>query len=401
MNKLIRITTAPIALKNLLAGQMKYISENCFDVLMISADGKEREALIRDEHCPHIIVNLTRQITPWQDLKSLLKLIKILQKERPIIVHTHTPKAGLIGMLAAKICSVPLRIHTVAGLPLQTAKGIKRKILFLTEKVTGWAANSILPNSNSLRDYALENKLFNPAKVDLIGLGSSNGIDTKRFNSSSLKIEKIENTKKLIAYNDDTFYFLFIGRLVIDKGICELVNAFEKLNKSYHNIELIILGEFENLRLEESIDKKYIDKIENNKSIKLMGWQTEVEYFLEICDTLVHPSYREGFPNVLLQAGAMECPIICSDIIGNIDIVDDNKTGLYFANMDIDDLFRKMEFAVNNKQQLQLYAKNMHVKVISYFDRDFIHSKILEFYNKKINDLKSKKYFYRHKKNLI
>ncbi len=382
MQKLIRITTIPIALKNLLTGQMKYMTNNGFEVLMISADGEERNAIVHDEGCKHIIVPLTRQITPFNDLKCLIQLIKIFKKEKPDIVHTHTPKAGLIGMLAAKICGVKCRIHTVAGLPLQTATGFKKSILIFTEKLTGWAASSILPNSNSLMKYAIERKLYNAQKIDIIGMGSSNGINLSRFDKSKLDILKLTKIKKSFTFDENKFYFLFVGRLVVDKGILELVTAFEQMQKKYSNIELLLLGEFEQFRSEESIDVQFRKKIQNNSNIKLLGWQNEVEYFFASANILIHPSYREGFPNVLLQAGAMNCPIICSDIIGNIDIVEDNVDGLYFINKNIDSLFGKMEYAYNNMNKMEEYSSKLKQKIKNNFDRVIVQQKVLEFYKK-------------------
>ena len=184
--KLIRITTVPMSLQFLLPGQMKFMSQNGFDVLMISADGKEIQAVIENENCEHIIVPMTRKITPLQDLKCLWILIKFFKKEKPAIVHTHTPKAGLLGMLAAKFTGVKIRIHTVAGLPLMVEKGFKYKLLKFIEKLTYWAANHVWPNSFSLLSFIKENKFTSSIKLKVINQGSSNGIDLNRFNKQNL-----------------------------------------------------------------------------------------------------------------------------------------------------------------------------------------------------------------------
>ena len=155
--KLIRITTVPMALRYLLPGQMKYMQQNGFEVIMISAQGKELSDVIETEQCRHITVPMTRKITPLQDLNCLIKLIKIFKKEKPDIVHSHTPKAGLLGMLAAKICGVKIRIHTVAGMPLMVEKGFKLQLLKFIEKLTYKAASNVWPNSNSLQNYIVTN----------------------------------------------------------------------------------------------------------------------------------------------------------------------------------------------------------------------------------------------------
>src|SRR6266446_245123 len=157
--KLIRITTVPLALRYLLPGQMKFMRENGFNVLMISADGPERQKVTEAEGCQHIIVDMTRKITPFRDLKCLFQLIRIFKKEKPDIVHTHTPKAGLLGMLAAKITGVKVRVHTLARLPFMTRKGFKYQLLKFVEKMTYAAATQVWPNSNSLYQYILQQKI--------------------------------------------------------------------------------------------------------------------------------------------------------------------------------------------------------------------------------------------------
>ena len=159
LKKLIRITTVPMALRYLLPGQMQFMQQHGFDVLMISADGPELSEVIKNEGCRHVIVPMTRKITPWQDLKCLYSLVKIFKKEKPDIVHTHTPKAGLLGMLAAKLSGVKVRIHTVAGMPLMVEKGFKLKLLTFIEKLTYWAANHVWPNSGSLYNYITQHRL--------------------------------------------------------------------------------------------------------------------------------------------------------------------------------------------------------------------------------------------------
>ena len=169
-----------MALRYLLPGQMHFMCNNGFDVLMISADGKELAAVIENEKCRHIIVPMTRKITPFQDLTCLIRLIKIFRKEKPDIVHTHTPKAGLLGMLAAKICGIKTRIHTVAGLPLMAETGIKYQLLHFIERLTYSAANQVWPNSQSLMNFIAQKKLCKPTKLKMIGKGSSNGININR-----------------------------------------------------------------------------------------------------------------------------------------------------------------------------------------------------------------------------
>ena len=370
MPKLIRMTTVPMALKYLLPGQMKYMSEHGFDVLMISADGKERLEVIENENCPHIIVPLTRKITPVADLKCLYQLIKIFKKEKPDIVHTHTPKAGLLGMIAAKIVGVKLRIHTVAGLPMMVENGFKFSLLKNVERLTYHCATQVWPNSFSILKYISEQKLCASKKLKVISKGSSNGVDINRFDKNNLDPEILQNVKNSIQHNSDNFYLLTIGRLVKDKGITELTEAFTKLkNKSdFKNVKLILVGKFEeNL---DPLPQEILSEIISNKDIIHIEWTPFVEYYISIGNLFIFPSHREGFPNVLLQSGLMKLPIICSRIAGNVDIVTDNETGLIFESMNEICLNIKLLQALADPNKMKLMAHKLHTIITSSYNRE-------------------------------
>ena len=359
--KLIRITTVPMALRYLLPGQMKFMKENGFDVLMISADGIERNEVIQNETCEHIIVPMTRQITPLQDLKCLFALIKIFKKEKPDIVHTHTPKAGLLGMLAARISGVNLRIHTVGGMPLLTRKGFSFHLLKFLEKLTYFFASQVWPNSGSLMRYILREKLAPERKVTLILNGSSNGIDLSRFNKQVFDPQIVKKIKDSIKFDDKNFYLFFLGRLVCDKGIVELVNVFKRLSQKYVNLRLILAGKYETEL--DPLPQQTIAEIENNNSIIYVDWTQVGEYYMSISNCFIFPSHREGFPNVLLQAGAMQLPIICSNIPGNSDIVDNMQTGLIFEKGNETELHNSIKFAIDYPEKMKLMAHKLFEKV--------------------------------------
>jgi len=372
-----------MALKYLLPGQMHFMQQNGFDVLMISADGKEREDVMEREGCPHIIVPMTRQITPVQDLKCLIKLIKIFRKERPDIVHTHTPKAGLLGMLAAKICSVKVRIHTVAGLPLMVEKGWKLQLLTFIEKLTYASANQVWPNSNSLKEYITSHHLTRPGKLSVIAKGSTNGIDLHRFNPHGLSPQIITEVKNLISFSEENIYLLCIGRLVLDKGIVELVNAFIRLHEKNSALQLILVGDFEEVL--DPLPADILTEIETNKSIIHIRWTNQVEYFMAIANLFIFPSHREGFPNVLLQAGAMQLPIICSKIPGNIDIVENEKTGLIFETANTAQVTSNVEYALNHMPEMNAMALILHKHINENFRRENIWNSILMKYQSLLN----------------
>jgi len=358
---------------------MKFLKENGFEVVMISAEGTGLDEVIASEGCRHIVVPMTRAISPVQDMKCLLQMIKIFKKEKPDIVHTHTPKAGLIGMLAAKICGVKFRIHTIAGLRFVTSEGPTRKILIAMEKLTALSATHVWPNSYSLLQTVKKYKLSAASKLKVIASGSSNGINLNRFSLNSIEPGKSEEVMKLLQYDPALQYLLFVGRIVKDKGVEELLDIFARLYEKNEKLRLVLVGSFEEKL--DPLNERAMKILSGHPGLIQISWSNEVEYFMSLSALLIHPSYREGFPNVLLQAGAMKCPIICSQIEGNIDVVEHLKTGLLFQAGNRDDLFEKMSFALENMQLMKNNASILFEKVHTHFDQKIIQQKLLEEYN--------------------
>lgn len=377
--KLIRITTVPMALKVLLRGQMKYMREQGVDVVMVSADGVELEDVKNYEQCRHELVHMTRAITPWQDVKSLWKLYKLFRRERPDIIHSHTPKAGLLAMIAGAMAGVKIRVHTVAGLRFMTATGFSRRVMVAMERLTGRMATHVWPNSRSLYNYIVENRLAKPSKLSIVGKGSSNGIDLNRFSRSVLKTDQLEATKKLIQYDPSLIYIVAIGRVVKDKGISELSKAFVRSYQTEPRLRLVLVGGFEEHL--DPLDADTFQLIQTHPGIILAGWHDNVEYFLALSNLFVHASYREGFPNVVLQAGAMECPVLVSRIPGCIDIVDHEENGLIFAVQDAEDLYQKLQQALNDPQAMRQRAALLRKKIEDNFERGHMQALLKEKYD--------------------
>ena len=384
MSKIIRITTVPISLKLLLSGQMKFMKDAGWEVLMVSADGKEINEIVKKEGCPHEVIPFTRKITPLQDLACLWQLYNLIKREKPDIVHTHTPKAGLLGMLAAKLAGVNIRIHTVAGLPYMVAEKQKKSLLVKIEKLTYSWATHVWPNSRSLKRFIVDENLVGQEKLKVIGNGSSNGVDLEKFNRGVLKENHLVAATMRIMPGDNDFIILAVGRLVKDKGIEELVTAFLD-SKISERSKLVLLGSFEQEL--NPIDEEIVRKIKDHPRIVQIEWTDHVAHYLALADVLVHASHREGFPNVLLEAGAMQVPIICSDIIGNTDIVTNKKTGLVFPVKNKDVLKDALEFAYIKREVMQELADNLYSEVEDKYQRKKMHQLILENYNNCLNSL--------------
>jgi glycosyltransferase involved in cell wall biosynthesis len=381
MPKLIRITTVPISLKLLLTGQMKYMKERGWEVIMVSADGREVDQTVRNEGVRHEVVPFTRKITPLHDLKCIWLLIQLFKREKPDIVHTHTPKAGLLGMIAANLSGVKIRIHTLAGIPAMAAEGGKKSLLETVEKWTYSNATEIWPNSQGLRKFVVQHGLCPESKLRIVGKGSSNGVDLEKFNRDSLKENHLVAATMRILPGEDEFIVLSVGRLVKDKGIEELVSAFLN-SKIVNRSKLVLLGAFEQDL--DPLSPETIQTIQDHPKIIQIDWTDHVAHYLALADVLVHPSHREGFPNVLLEAGAMQVPVICSDIIGNSDIITQQKTGLIFPVKDAAVLKEALEFAFVKRDKMALYATNLYREIAENYDRKLIQEEIFSNYQRLI-----------------
>ncbi|MCH4823816.1 glycosyltransferase family 4 protein [Gramella lutea] len=325
MQKLVRITTIPLSLEKLLEGQLTFMNRY-YNVTAVSSEKNRLDKYGKDNSVSTYHVEMTRAITPGKDLRSLISLYQFLKKEKPLIVHTHTPKAGIIGMLASKLAGVPIRLHTVAGLPLLETSGAKRKILDFVEKMTYRMATRVYPNSFELKNICLQLGYAEENKFKVLGQGSSNGIDTNYFDPEKFTdIEKTELRSKLNIPESD-FIYVFVGRLVKEKGINELVKSFEKVNSEFPETTLLLVGPFEQEL--DPVDEDVYKTIKSHKKIITTGYQTDVRPFFAISDVLTFPSYREGFPNVVMQANAMSLPVIVSDINGCNEIVSNGINGI-------------------------------------------------------------------------
>jgi glycosyltransferase involved in cell wall biosynthesis len=386
MVKLIRVTTVPISLRTLLKGQLRYMSQ-FFEVIGVSSPfGADLEEVQKNEGVSIQPLIMTRTISPLKDLQSLWRFYKLCKKERPMIVHSHTPKAGIVGMLAAKLAGVPLRLHTVAGLPLMETTGVKRKVLNAIEKLTYACATNVYPNSKGLYEFILKEKLGKPSKLKVIANGSSNGINTSYFSPANFSNEQCEQLRNELKINKDDFIFIFVGRLVGDKGINELIEAFRGLGKDLAHsmavdgfqIKLLLVGDFES-KLDPLLPAT-LSEIEKNPNIISAGFQKDVRPYFAISHCLAFPSYREGFPNVVMQAGAMGLPSIVSDINGCNEIIIEGKNGTIIPVKNAQVIADAMKKFINDKEYFQLLRANARQMITECYEQQVVWDALLEEY---------------------
>jgi glycosyltransferase involved in cell wall biosynthesis len=353
---LIRITTVPISLEKLLSGQLQFMSDY-YKVIAIASEKENLENLGNKIGVDTFYLDLTRQITPIKDFLALIKLFFYFKKTKPFIVHTHTPKAGTIGMMAAKFAGVPNRLHTVAGLPLLEIEGKKRTLLDFVEKITYRCATHVYPNSKGLKDIIIQNKYCNSNKLKVIANGSSNGIDTNYFNPEIFTTQQTTSLKNDLGIMPNDFVFIFVGRLVKDKGINELVKAFQKLYIKNNAIKLLLVGDYET-HLDPLLSET-LEAITTNKAIITTGFQYDVRSYFAVANALVFPTYREGFPNVVMQAGAMGLPSIVTNINGCNEIIIESENGKIIHDKNEIAIFDAMNSFIENdfilKKEFQFF----------------------------------------------
>ena len=372
--KIIRTTTVPTSLNTFCRGLLRELEEqDGYEIVAVSSPGKDLEEIAEQEGVKTVAVPMHREISPLNDLKSLWGLIKVFRKEKPTMVHSMTPKAGLLSMMAAWVCRVPVRLHTFTGLVFPTSTGLKQKILIFTDRVTCACATHIVPEGegvkNDLINYGITKK---PLKV--LGYGNVRGIDLNRFDPELPEV-KAEAGK---IHKDGVFTFVSIGRLVGDKGINELVEAFKRLNEKYPATRLILIGPEE--RKLDPLRDETIAEIENNPAIEAVGRQSDVRPWLVASDTLVHPSYREGFPNVVIEAGAMGLPSIVTDINGSREIIIEGENGTIVPSKDIAALETAMEKFIKDRESTKAMASKARNMAASRFEQGFVHKCLRDYY---------------------
>ncbi|GAA4274202.1 glycosyltransferase family 4 protein [Aquimarina gracilis] len=377
-NKIIRVTTVPISLGRLLEGQLKFMSQY-YEVVGVSSKGDDMLQKVGKQEGVRVIpVEMTRKITPFKDLMAVYQLYKIFKKERPYIVHSHTPKAGTLSMLAAKLASVPHRLHTIAGLPLLEARGAKRLLLDTVEKFTYRCATMIYPNSYGLEKIILQNRFTKPSKLKVIGNGSSNGIDTSYFDPELYSQQDNKALKKQLNILDKDLVFVYVGRFVTDKGINELIKAFKKLNVTNKDVKLLLVGTYE--KELDPLSEETETEINTNPNIISVGWQDDVRPYFAISDVLTFPSYREGFPNVVMQAASMGLASVVTNINGCNEIISNKDNGLIIPVKNEEALYDNMKKMIENEELRSNMASKARNSITSRYERKLIWKAILEEY---------------------
>lgn len=370
--KIIRAVTVSMSV-SFLKDLIPVLEREGYEVVVLSSPGKEMDEL-KEDGVATVIVPMERHISVKRDFTALMALIKAFRREKPDMVHSMTPKAGLLCMIAAWLTRVPVRVHTFTGLVWPSAKGVQRRILMATDWLTCACATHVIPEGKGVMDDLQRHITRKPMKV--LGYGNVKGVDMERFSLSPGVVRQAEEVKKR-----DVFTFLFVGRIVGDKGVNELVEAFARLHAERAACRLVIVG-----RLEEKLDPlkpETMQKIDAMESIEMVGpkYGDELIVWYAASNCFILPSYREGFPNTVLEAGAMGLPQIVTDINGSREIVINGENGLVVPPKDANALYEAMLQMLTDEPMRKSMAENAREMIASRFEKGFVQQCLLDFYD--------------------
>lgn len=334
----------------LLEGQAEYLNSRDFDVYLMSPDHPKEKLFCQKEKCTHIPIEINRNISIFDDLRTLYNLTLKLRKLQPDIVNFGTPKMGFLGILAAKLSRVKNRIYTCRGLRYETERGIKRKILMFIERLSAKFATKVIYVSQSLMQKAIEDKVGFKYKSVVLANGSSNGLNLNVFSREN--VDKRERENLINKYHlSEKFVLGFIGRITEDKGINDLIDSFEEISKKHNDMTLILVGHFE-------CNQTLKDRIDNNSNILCFPFTNNVPLFLSIFDIFILPSFREGFPNVPIQAAAMGLPVITTNATGCVDSVKHKFNGFIYQKKNVKELSKSILAYYDSEELRKTHSLN-------------------------------------------
>lgn len=357
----------------LMKGQIEYLREKGLDVHVVSSEGPEQNTYSSD--ITHV-VNMEREISLKNDLKSLINMVKLFKKEKPYIVNSGTPKAGLVGTLAAFITRRPVRIYTVRGLRLETVTGLKYKILYAMEKLAMFCATDVIAISESLKDKIIELGLEKKENIKVLGYGSSNGINLDNFKKENDSIPF--DLREKLAGN---FVIGFVGRIVEDKGIREVIEAFKLIQKKHDKVKLLIVGPVEKDNSISNDDYKFL---QDNPNIIMTGHVNDTVSYYNHMDVLLFPTHREGFGNVSIEAQAVEVPVIVNNVTGAKDTLVEGETGYLVEKGNYREIADKVDFLINNPEAKKELGLNGRRNVEEKFKNEIVWKHLETIYKNKL-----------------
>lgn len=403
--KLIRVTTADISLNSLLKGQLKFLNQY-FEVIGVAKDTGVLKVVSEREGIRVVDAPLERPISLVKDIKGLWFLYRLFRKEKPWCVHANTPKGSLLAMIAAWFACVPHRVYTVTGLRYQGAHGMLRTILKTMERLSCLFATNVIPEGQGVLQ-CLKRDNITKKSLQVIHYGNINGKDTEFFSrDNTIQTASLKQADKQISlrnlsekearnivrsglgFSNNDFIYIFIGRLVNDKGLGELADALRKLEDEKLEIKLLLIGEIDGE--DDALAKDKLNYLMQSKNVKYIGVQSDIRPYLMASDVLVFPSYREGFPNVPLEAGALGLPAIVTNINGSNEIIEDGVNGKIIQSpldnkgMHVNDitieLYTMMKWFFHHPEEVKRMGENARPIICERYEQHNVWKALLEYY---------------------
>jgi len=364
--KLVHILTVPLSLR-FLEGQINHFQQNGYEISVITSPGAMLDEFAIEQHVKAYGIEMPRKITPFNDLVAVWRIWRVLRHIKPDIVHSHTPKGGLLGTIGAWLARVPNRIYHARGLPFEASTGNKRKLLMWTEKISCGLANRVFCNSQSNREVIVHEGLCRADKITMLHHGSSNGVDAthlfKPYATDAIKQE----TRAKLKLPLDSIVIGFVGRIVHDKGIDELIQAWKILREQYADVRLLFVGEFEEQDIVLPETREVIKNDERIHFADFVSSKNDMPPLYSAMDILVLPSHREGLPNVILEAGGMGLPVVSTFASGCKDAVVDGQTGILVPVDHADDLAKAIQQYLDDPSLRQKHGQAGRQRMINDF----------------------------------
>lgn len=377
MYKIVRTSTVPISMDIFCRGLFRRLSQK-YEVVAVSSPQPELDDIARREGVRTVAVPMRREIAPLSDFAALLRLVRVFRRERPQMVHSITPKAGLLSMLAARLAGVPVRVHTFTGLVFPSASGLRRRVLMLADRTICRCATHVIAEGQGVKSD-LQRFGITRKELHVLGFGNVRGIDLSHYDRSSDVMERARELRRRAGAGDGTFVFVFVGRIVHDKGIDELVEAFCRLRAEGVDARLLLAGSFETVG---SVSARTRETLSARPDICISsGWVDDARPWYAAADAFVFPSHREGFPNAVIEAGAMGLPSIVTDINGSREIIIDGRNGVIIPVQDVQALCSAMKRMASDKALAAGMGAAARPLVASRYEQDFVQSQLMDFYD--------------------